>query len=148
MAPRPIYTPPANFRSYLDDYRTKVNSEFGTKLNTYHDLQSWSVEHPNDFWTSLWNYLPVKASVQPKKGIDESTPIDEIPQFYEDCRLNYAENLLSRTGSDIAVKALSEANMSRPEEISWDDLREKVRVFADAFKASGLQKGDVVCVIG
>lgn len=86
--------------------------------------------------------------MQPHNAIDESIPIDKIPQFYDGARLNYAENLLSRTGSDIAVQALSEEQMNNPEQLSWNQLREKVRLFADAFRASGLKKGDVVCVIG
>lgn len=62
----------------------------------------------------------MKASVQPKKAVDESIPIDQFPEFYEGSRLNYSENLLSRTGSDIAVKALSEATLDKPEEVTWD----------------------------
>ena len=148
MAPQPIYTPPPGFKSYLDEYRLRVNQRYGLSLKTYHDLQSWSVEQPNDFWTSLWDYLRVKASAQPTRAIDESISIDQLPQFYEGARLNYAENLLSQTGSTIAVKEISEANMEKPVATTWDQLREKVRLFADAMRASSLKQGDVVVVIG
>lgn len=151
MAPIPIYTPPASFKSYLDDYRSLVNKRYNLTLKTYHDLHHFSITRPNDFWLSLWSYLPIKASIQPHRALDESIPIDDFPTFYDGARLNYAENLLSRTGSDIAVKALNEASIDGTEklqEVTWDELREKVRVFADAFTSSGLKKGDVVCVIG
>lgn len=148
MALQPIYSPPANFTSYLDEYRAFVNNRFKLNLRTYHDLHAFSVERPNDFWLCLWDYLPIKSSVTPSRGVDESLRIDQFPEFYQGSRLNYAENLLSRTGSDVAVKAINEENQWKAEEVSWDELREKTRVLADAMRASGLRKGDVICVIG
>lgn len=146
--PRPIYTPARDLHTQLDDYRSTVNREFHLNLETYHDLHAFSITRPNDFWLSLWRYLPIKASVEPTQGVDESLTIDQLPQFYKDARLNYAENLLSRTGSDIAVKAMSELNQHKPEEVSWDELRERTRLYADALRSTGLRKGDVVVVIG
>ena len=145
-----IYEPPVGFveRSYLYDYRRYVNKQYGLSLQSYDDLHDFSVQRPNDFWMSLWNYLPVKASVLPTRAVDESVPIDEFPQFYDGARLNYAENLLSRTGSDIAVKAINEERLHAPDEVSWDGLRERVRLYADALKSTGFNKGDVMCIIG
>jgi acetoacetyl-CoA synthetase len=134
-------------RSYLTEYRRFVNSRFDLSLDTYDDLHDFSVQRSNDFWMSLWDYLPVKASEQPKVAVDESIPIDEFPRFCEGARLNYAENMLSRTGSDIAVTALNEETLQNPERLSWDDLREKVRKFADALRGSDFVKGDVLSVI-
>ena len=145
-----IYEPSAEFveKSYLTDYRRYVNKKHNLTLLTYQDLHAFSVNRPNDFWMSLWEYLPIKASAQPTRGVNESIPIDQLPQFYEGCRLNYAENLLSRTGSGVAVKALNEEMLDSPEETTWNQLREKVRVFTSALKASGFRRGDVMCVIG
>jgi len=145
-----IYSPTQSFidQSYITDYRKIVNKTHSLNLKTYNDLRKWSVDHPNDFWMSLWNYLPIKASAQPQKALDESIPIDEFPEFYTGSRLNYAENLLSRRGSDVAVKALSETSLEKAEELTWDQLRERVRCYTAALKASGYGKGDVMCIIG
>ena len=62
--------------------------------------------------------------------------------------MNYAENSLSRTGSDTAAKASNEQTLDKPEDVSWDQLRERVREYADALKASGFKQGDVMCIIG
>lgn len=148
MSPQPIYTPPPGLKTSLDDYRTTVNQRFNLNLKTYNELHHFSVSRPNDFWLSLWFFLPVKASAQPALAVDETIPIDQIPSFYASSRLNYAENLLSRTGPAIAIKAINEATPWTAEEASWDDLRERTRAFADAMKAAGLRKGDVVCVVG
>ena len=148
MSPPCIYTPPPNYKSYLSDYRSYINKNYETSLKTYNDLHNFSIQRPNDFWTSLWDFLPVKASVQPIRGVDESIPIDKIPKFYDRARLNYAENILSQTGKDIAVTEISETNLFNPKHTSWDELREHVRVFSDALKASDFKQGDVVCCIG
>jgi acetoacetyl-CoA synthetase len=148
--PPKIYEPDPEFvkKSRLADYRSHVNQKHNLSLQTYKDLHKFSIERPNDFWLSLWEYLPIKASSQPTRGVDESIPIDELPKFYDEARLNYAENLLSRTGSDIAVQALNEQHLDSPESVSWDDLRERVRHNADALQGSGFQKGDVMCIVG
>ncbi|KAF2161587.1 hypothetical protein M409DRAFT_27982 [Zasmidium cellare ATCC 36951] len=149
MPPR-ILEPDPEFieKSYLTVYRRYINKNYGLSLQSYYDLHEWSITKRNDFWMSLWNYLPIKASSQPRRAADESLHIDDIPEFYEGSRLNYAENILSRTGSGIAVKAFNEENLNCPEELSWDQLRERVRVFVDALKSSGIAKGDVICVVG
>ena len=115
-----IYKPPKGLaeRSYLYDYRCYVNKQYGLSLQTYDDLHEFSVHRSNNFWTSLWNYLPVKASKQPIQAVDESIPIDEFPQFHNRVQLNYAENLFSQIGGTVAVNAISEENLHMPEEVS------------------------------
>ena len=135
-------------KSNLTHFRQQINQKHSLSLQTYQDLHKFSIDRPNDFWLSLWEYLPIKASSQPTRGVDESIPIDQLPQFYDGARLNYAENLLSKTGSDIAVQALNEQNLDSPESVSWDALREEVRRYADALQSSGFRKGDVMCIIG
>lgn len=149
MPPR-IFEPDREFieKSYLTEYRRYVNRNYGLSLQSYYDLHEWSITKRNDFWMSLWNYLPIKASSQPRRAVDESRHTDDIPEFYEGSRLNYAENSLSRTGSRIAVKAFNEESLNCPEELTWDQLRERVGVFVDALKSSGIAKGDVICVVG
>ena len=46
------------------------------------------------------------------------------------------------------MKAINEQSLDSPEEVSWDQLREKVRVYSNALKASSLRRGDVMCMIG
>jgi acetoacetyl-CoA synthetase len=137
----------------MDDFREYINKRHNLQLRTYGDLHSFSVgahgSTRNAFWTYLWQYLEIKASAQPTIAIDETRNIASFPEFYQDARLNFAENLLSRHGHETAIKVLNEANLdSGPENISWDQLQELVRQLADALSSSGLQKGDVVVVIG
>ena len=63
------------------------------------------------------------------------------PAFFPAARLNFAENLLypQRGGSDDKI-AVIEANESSSNEVSWKDLRERVRLCT-----LGLRKLGVVC---
>ncbi|KAK5191526.1 hypothetical protein LTR99_003647 [Exophiala xenobiotica] len=147
MSPDVVYRPPEGLRTSLDDFRDRINRDFGLSLRDYHDLHDFSVRRLNDFWMAVWKYLPVKASVQPSRAVEESMTIDQFPSFFEEARLNYAENMLAKDDDSIALKCISEAALT-PREVTWIELRELVRRCADAMKASDVSKGDVVCVVG
>ena len=67
------------------------------------------------------------------------------PSFFEGATLNFAENLLypkcNPAGSSCAV---IEANELSHNEVSWRELRERVRRCATALKATGISEGDRV----
>jgi acetoacetyl-CoA synthetase len=138
----------------MDDFREYINRRRNLQLKTYEDLHSFSIgthgQTRNLFWMDLWRYLDIKASVQPIIAIDETRGIATFPEFYKDARLNFAENLLSRRGSEqTAIKLLNEDNLhDGPETVSWEQLRDLVRQLADALSVSGLSKGGVSVVIG
>lgn len=148
MAPDIVYHPPANLRTNLDIFRERINHDHGLSLTDYYDLHEFSVRRPNDFWMYLWKFLDIKASAQPTRAVDESLTIDQFPQFFEGSRLNYAENLLSRSDSGIAVRFICEENLWSPREISWIELREDVRKLVCALKAARIGRHDVVAIIG
>jgi acyl-coenzyme A synthetase/AMP-(fatty) acid ligase len=58
--------------------------------------------------------------------------------------MNFAENMLNNGQHEIAVINMNEKNLSCPEKYTWQDLHEITRLYADALKASGLRKGEVV----
>lgn len=148
MAPDLVYMPPAGLVTNFDIFRRKMNLELGLSLQNYDDLHKFSVGRPNDFWMALWRYLNIKASAHPYRAVDEALRIDELPPFFEGARLNYAENLLSRSDTGVAVIYFNEENMLSPREKSWRQLNEDVRRPSDAMRASGVTIGDVVCIIG
>lgn len=153
MPPR-IFEPSRDFvdQSYLTRFRGYINRRHEVDLPTYETLHAFSVQRPNDFWVALWSFLTelglLKASVQPTCGVDESVPIDRLPKFYEGAKLNYAEQILSRTGREIAVQCINEENLWMPQQVTRDQLREAVRLFQDALNATGFSRGDVMVIVG
>lgn len=77
-------------------------------------------------------------------GVDENTPINELPEFYSGSVLNYAENVLIQPWTGVAIMALSEASDIQPLKMCWDALRQRVKKTSNALRACGVGKGDVV----
>ena len=57
-------------------------------------MHAWSVDKISDFWACVWEFCDVKASRKWEAIVDESIPMDMIPEWFVGARLNYAENLL------------------------------------------------------
>jgi len=67
------------------------------------------------------------------------------PQFFPGCELNFAENLLFPTSDpDSDSLAIIAATETTRENVSWSQLRERVRVCAAAMRAHGLKPGERV----
>ena len=128
---------------------------------TYADLHMFSTTRLNDFWMTVWEFAAVKATVHPHKvrpqrrfqepcltnssqAVDDDARIDQFPRFFEGARLNFSENILFRGEKRLAIICMNEENMNQPGRYSWQDLRDMVKTYSDAFKSSGLRKGDVV----
>lgn len=66
----------------------------------------------------------------------------EVPTWFPEARLNYAENLLFRSDESIAITAGGESGIVH--NYSFRELRELVRQMASAMRQNGLVVGDRV----
>jgi acetoacetyl-CoA synthetase len=90
----------------------------------YPSLYRWSVEHPQQFWHSVWDFGGVRGASGavaldgPKlcRGIGRMAPPDETegPWWFPEGRLNYAENLLWPLGTRPAASAYPSAWAQAP----------------------------------
>ena len=126
----PIYTPPNGLRTSLDDFQKYVSRKHSLQLQFYDDLHRFSVTRLNDFWLSVWIYANVKASKQLSGAVEDNARIDNFPKFFEDARLNYAENLLCGDDDAVAVIGMNELNLREPKKYTWKDLRQLVARYA------------------
>ena len=94
---------------------------------------------------SVWNFTNIKASRHPTKAIDDNASIDSFPKFFEDARLNYAENMLCGDDDAIAIIEMNELNQQDPKKYTWKDLKGLVAKYAGLLRRSGVGVGDVVC---
>ena len=78
----------------LTRLRNLINQKYSERLETYHDLHKWSVEHYDKFWSEVWDLTGIVSSVKSEVSVDTLTPMNEIPRWFPEARLNYAENLL------------------------------------------------------
>ena len=106
----------------------------------YHALWQWSCEKSEIFWDKLWDF----AGVVGEKGatVFENAPHMMNAQFFPQARLNYAENLLRKTGQETAIIFRNE--MGEEKTLSWDDLRAQVACAQSYLLSKGVEKGDRV----
>ncbi|KAJ7267587.1 hypothetical protein B0H12DRAFT_1097878 [Mycena haematopus] len=139
----PIWKPANPSWTAVERLRRLINSKHGLNLKDYHDLHKYSVES-YDFWLDLWEFLDIISSIPPKKILEQGRTL-EVPIWFPDARLNYAENLLFRVDDAIACTAGGESGVVR--HYSHRQLREMVRQMSRALRLHGLQKGDRVAAI-
>jgi len=123
--------------SLLEDFSRFIN--FKSNYN-FKNLWKWSVDHPEEFWSKFWDYSKIIGDKG--KEIIKYNKIFNKTKFFPDAKLNYAENILKKKSSELAISFLSEKGFE--EEISWKQLYNKVCKFSNYLKSIGLKKGDRV----
>src|SRR5262245_5639855 len=64
----------------------------------YQELWTWSVEHPGEFWASIWDYFEVVGS----RGEGPALTGGKMPavHWFPTATLNYARNALAAAWTD------------------------------------------------
>ena len=109
----------------------------------YASLHAWSLESPDEFYSSLWNFLNIVGD----KGEIAYIANDDIKkvQFYPDARLNYAENILQNPDDRPAIIAHRDDGVRRV--ITRKELYNQVSRMVQALHAESLKEGDRVAAI-
>ncbi len=108
--------------------------------NNFKKIWQWSIDNPEEFWSKFWDYSKIIG--------DKGSKIIEVHEFFYktkfflDSKLNYAENILKKKSDELAINFLSEKGFE--ENITWNDLYDKVCKFSSYLKKLNLQKGDRV----
>jgi acetoacetyl-CoA synthetase len=115
--------------------------EWGLKFNTYAEFYRWSVDQPEQFWQSLWQYAAVKAATRGKRVLVHG---EQMPgaQWFPDARLNFAENLLRRRDRADAMVFWGEDKIEQ--RLSHAQLYAGVSRLAQGLRDAGVQSGDRV----
>jgi acetoacetyl-CoA synthetase len=139
----PLWTPSeqavaaANLTRFMRD----AGARHARAFDDYAALYDWSIAHPDDFWSAVWDFCGVIG----EKG---ETPYlidrDRMPgaRWFPAARLNYAENLLRRRDDGIALVFRGEDQVAGA--VTWAELHHEVSRVAQALAACGVQPGDRV----
>ncbi len=141
--PTPLWTPSEAriSQTRLTAFSSWLSSRTGKPLTSYEKLHRWSVENTADFWSALWDFTEISG----EKGTPPFlTDAGKMPgaQFFPAARLNFAENLLKRTGGETALVFWGEDKVKR--RLTWDELRLEVARAAKALREAGVTAGDRV----
>ena len=127
-------------RARLTHFMRHVGAQWGVTVDDYAALYAFSIDRPEEFWRSVWDFCEVIGDSGQRVAVD----MDRMPgaRFFPDARLNFAENVLRQRGSAPAI--IFNGENQRRQMLSHDQLRLEVARFASALRATGLQAGDRV----
>ena len=141
-----LWTPRPEFaqKSNLARYMRWLGERRGDSFSDYDALWRWSVEEPEEFWKSIWDYFEVRSAAPYKAVLDRR----EMPgcKWFEGSRVNYAEHLLRHeeraAPGETVFHHLTEV---RPRaSMSWQELGRQVRIVATQLRGMGVKPGDRV----
>lgn len=139
----PLWTPSeqAVADSRLIDFCRFLGDGGGPELQGYDELHAWSLAHPADFWSGVWDHCQIIGH----KGEHVFSPGSERlidARFFADARLNFAENLLRRNDDSAAIVFRGESGVEN--DLTWSQLHDLVSQLQQAMIASGVRPGDRV----
>ncbi|TCQ11999.1 acetoacetyl-CoA synthetase [Rhizobium sp. PP-F2F-G36] len=106
-------------------------------------FHAWSVADRASFWSDLWDFCGIVGDKGARALIDDGHMTQA--RFFPDASLNFAENLLRKTGSDDAIVFRGEDKVSS--RLSWDALAALVSRLQQALVALGIGEGDRVAAM-
>jgi acetoacetyl-CoA synthetase len=115
----------------------------GKTFSSYADLHRWSVDDREAFWSLVWDFCGVVG----EKGERVLVDGEKMPgaAFFPDAKLNYAENLLKKTGSGDAIVFRGEDKVER--RLSWNELHALISRLQQLFLSLGVKKGDRIAAM-
>ena len=106
------------------------------------DLQRWSVEKPEEFWSALWDFISVIGE-KGSRALEVSTLPDS--RFFPDAQVSYLENLLDPKTS---VTLVSESDLTNKGNVlTHAELSENIAKIIGVFQEAGISEGDRVVSI-
>ncbi|KAL8965061.1 MAG: hypothetical protein Q9197_006690 [Variospora fuerteventurae] len=134
---------PESTRMY--EFKRLIERKYGVRLPDYEALRQWSIQYLNDFWRNVWDFTGIVAETPSTQAVDDHAAMYPRPAFFPGAKLNFAENLLYPTckpdENDSAILAASEDSR---EQVTWKQLRERVRDCASILASLEVHKGDRV----
>lgn len=141
----PLWSPSAEeiAASPMTAFMALAAKASGKPIADYEALHAWSIDDREAFWSLVWHYCDVIGDRGERTLIDG----DRMPgaRFFPDAKLNFAENLLRKTGGSDALVFRGEDKVER--RLSWDELRALVSRLQQLFRAHGVKAGDRVAAM-
>jgi len=138
----PLWTPSqasidaANMSAFI----AQVNRRYDLSITDYDALYQWSIDDKENFWSEIWDFCGIVGGRGERILIDG----DEIEkaQWFPDASLNFAENLLRKRNSEIAIYFRAEDQVDY--RLTYEELYQQVASLAAWLKSMGLNPGDRV----
>ncbi|MER8521843.1 acetoacetate--CoA ligase [Mesorhizobium sp. M0643] len=115
----------------------------GEAFSSYTDLHRWSIDHRETFWSLVWDFCGIVGDKGERVLVDG----DKMPgaTFFPEAKLNFAENLLKKTGLGDAIVFRGEDKVER--RLSWNELHALTSRLQQLFLSLKVKKGDRIAAM-
>ena len=107
----------------------------------YEGLHQWSLDNPEAFWESIWQFFDVRGQYQHGRILEDGNRMPGA-SWFGGARLNFAENLLR--GEPDRVALIEQREDGRGRQLSYGELREHSARLAGTLQKHGVGAGDRV----
>ncbi len=118
-----------------------VNKRFNTRFEDYSQLHQWSVDHLDDFWATVWDFVAIQSSRPYDVVIDAPSRMPGA-KWFQGAELNFAQNLLRFRDDHTALIFRGENKVHRT--VTYAQLYDQVARLAGPMRKAGVQPGDRV----
>lgn len=128
-------------QSNLFGYMTWLSEYKGLSFSSYSELWTWSIDHLEEFWESMWEYFAIQHDGEYEKVLQG----EKMPHvsWFEGTRLNYTEHIF-RNATNKYPAIIYQSENSPAKEISWSELKEQVSSIQHFMLENGVREGDRV----
>ena len=105
----------------------------------YSNILNWTINNPNKFWSSIWDFAKVKGIKKEKSHLSK---VLFKSKFLINSKLNFSENLLSKNDNTKAITFISENGYK--ETRSWKNLNTNVNKIANFLIKKHVKENDRV----
>ena len=122
-----------------------INHKYAKDLTTYKQLHQWSIQNIPEFWREIWDFVGIRHAQPPTSIVTSAQTMFPRPGWFPGARLNFAENLLFpiQPVDDNAIAVIAATETTR-EQISWAELRSRVKQCQASMKAWRVRAADRV----
>ena len=125
----------------LSRFMRFIAERFGAEVPDYPALYDYSINHPDRFWTALWEFCGIRGHGDLAPAFEN---FEAMPgcRFFPGVQINFAQNLLRFRDERLAIIARGEDGSTV--ELSYAELAEQVRRVRAGLRSAGVGPGDRV----
>lgn len=139
-----VWTPPNPQQTRMWQFMIFAAEKNCQFFDNYHDLHTWSVKHPESFWSTLCDFFELTFDTPPHQILNYyDTMLDA--HWFSGATFNFAQKLLSRRDNHTALISIDEQNNKLS--MSYEQLYTEVAQCAAGLKAAGVGVGDRVAAV-
>ncbi|RWM18703.1 acetoacetate--CoA ligase [Mesorhizobium sp.] len=144
-ADTPLWTPTQDriASAPMTAFMKAAAAKAGEAFSSYAELHRWSIDDREAFWSLVWDFCGLVGDKGERVLVDG----ERMPgaAFFPDAKLNFAENLLKKTGGGLAIVFRGEDKVER--RLSWSELNALTSRLQQLFLSLGVKEGDRIAAM-